>query len=520
MTEKGILRVAVNAPLFRLFDYRAPSSGGTAALPGCRVRVPFGQRRTVGLIVDVATETDVPQGKLRQATEVLDDEPLLSDDDLWMLRFVCSYYHHPIGEVAAAALPTLLRQGRPLVDKQQLISLTPRGAEVEIGELERRAPRQCQLLALLAKRQPQTADDLDVAMPGWRRVLPALRDKDWLSVDERVVAPRAPASAEPIDGPPLNEEQRQALDAIGSVDEFHATLLHGITGSGKTEVYLRIMQDVIAAGRQVLVLVPEIGLTPQFVSRLEARLGTPPALLHSALTDTERLAAWRRARDGSAAVVLGTRSAVFTPLARPGLIVIEPKNTTLRSSSKRGSGTPPVISRSRGAKRLGIPIILGSATPSLESLQRAADGHYRRATLVARAGGAPPPHLRLIDVTRFRNDEGLSPPLLNAIGLHLDRGGQALVYLNRRGYAPTLICKRVRHDGGMSPLRFAHDRAPTRRASDLPPLWRRPADRRSLCGLRRTNAAARRRQRNASKTRSHCAFPTLRSGVSIVTRCA
>ncbi len=464
MTEKGILRVAVNAPLFRLFDYRVPPTGGTAAHPGCRVKVPFGRRRIVGLVVDVAAETDVPQGKLRQATEVLDDEPLLGADDLWMLRFVSSYYHHPIGEVAAAALPTLLRQGRPLLDKQQVVGLTPKGAAVEIGELERRAPRQCQLLALLAERHPRTADDLETAMPGWRRVLPAMQDKGWLSVNEQVFSPPAPRTVDPIDGPPLNDEQRHALAAIGDCDEFRATLLHGVTGSGKTEVYLRVMQAVIAAGRQVLVLVPEIGLTPQFVSRLEARLGTPPALLHSALTDTERLAAWRRARDGSAAVVLGTRSAVFTPLARPGLIVIDEEHDTSfkQQEGLRYSARDVALAR---AKRLSIPIILGSATPSLESLQRAADGYYQRATLAARAGGVPPPHLRLIDVNRFRNEEGLSPPLLDAIGTHLDRGGQALVYLNRRGFAPTLICNEC---GAMAECRRCDSRMTVhRRAGHL-----------------------------------------------------
>lgn len=440
MGKDAILQVAVNAPLPRLFDYLADAP----VSPGCRVRVPFGRRRETGLVIDNARQSDVPAGKLRRIDRALDEDPVFGIDELWLIRFISDYYHHPIGEVVAAALPALLRQGRPLVEKTEVASLSESAESPDFDALEARAPKQAEVVDFLRRRGRSTAGDLDAALPNWRRFRKPLLDKGLIVIREEVPETPVAIAETTVAGPTLNVEQRAALEAIRAREGFAATLLDGVTGSGKTEVYLQVMLDVIAANRQVLILVPEIGLTPQFVERLGIRLGHKPALLHSGLTDTERLDAWRRARDGSAAVILGTRSAIFAPLKNPGLIVVDEEHDTSfkQQEGLRYSARDMAIAR---AKRLNVPVILGSATPSLESLKRATDGAYAHATLSARAGGALPPHLRLVDLNRHRGNDGLSQPLTAAIEKHLGRGGQALVFLNRRGFAPTLICNECGH---------------------------------------------------------------------------
>jgi primosomal protein N' (replication factor Y) len=440
VTARGILRVAVNAPLPRLFDYLPPRDAQALPAVGSRVRIPFGQRRETGLVMAQSEASEVPPGKLRRALGVCDETPLLDEDDLWLIRFTSDYYHHPIGEVVAAALPALLRQGRPLVNETEFVEVTALGAGASGEHLARRAPRQAEVLAWLEAQGGSLRRDLDEALPAWTRVRKTLVDKGWIRISRRALTPDAKASgAEPVEGPALNAEQRRAVASLRAARGFAVTLLDGVTGSGKTEVYLQVMLDVLAAGRQVLVLVPEIGLTPQFVERLTRRLGTSPALLHSGLTDVERLDAWRLARSGAAGIVLGTRSAVFSPLAKPGLIVVDEEHDTSfkQQEGLRYSARDIAIAR---AKRLDIPVILGSATPSLDTLRRAEEGAYAHLTLTARAGGAMPPHLRLVDLNRYRSDDGLSPPLIAAIERHLERKGQALIFLNRRGFAPTLIC--------------------------------------------------------------------------------
>lgn len=441
-----VLRVAVNAPLPTLFDYRAPAAAPDAA-PGCRILVPFGRRREVGLILETATSSELPAERLRAAAQLLDEEPVFDDDTLWLIRFVAGYYHHPIGEVVAAALPAMLRQGRPLVESVDVAKLTDDGRAVDVDTIARRAPKQAAVLRWLQSEGITPLSALDAAVPAWRNARSALLKKGWIAIEAS--APDAITGTVAADPPrepglELNPEQRQAVDRIRDSSGFSTTLLDGVTGSGKTEVYLQVMASVLDAHRQVLILVPEIGLTPQFVQRLEARLGSRPALLHSGLTDVERLDAWRRARDGRARVVLGTRSAAFVPLAEPGLIIVDEEHDVSfkQQEGLRYSARDLAIAR---AKRLDIPVVLGSATPSLDSLLRVRDGAYQHVELTRRAGGALPPHLRLVDLNRYRADDGLSQPLLTGIGSHLDRGGQVLVYLNRRGFAPTLICHECGH---------------------------------------------------------------------------
>ncbi|MCH7854361.1 MAG: primosomal protein N' [Proteobacteria bacterium] len=444
MTESLILKVAINVPLTRIFDYLPAEDCVVRPRPGCRVRVPFGRRNQIGLIIDTAATSDLPHAELRRAITVLDAEPLFDANDLWLVRFVSDYYQHPIGEVVAAALPALLRQGKPLLPLQAALSLTEEGAATDAGQVAKRAPRQAALLHALQENTAVPFGTLDQKLPGWRTQRKPLLDKGWVRLEQVVdIANDRPQLSEPRPGPTLNPEQREALAALTGQTGFRTTLLDGVTGSGKTEVYMRVMQEVLGAGRQVLILVPEIGLTSQFVARLKERIGITPMLLHSGLSDSERLLAWRSARSGSAPLILGTRSAVFVPLKSPGLIVVDEEHDASfkQTEGLRYSARDVAIVR---GKHLDIPVILGSATPSLECLRRAEEGAYQHLTLTARAGGAVPPLMRLIDLHKHPLEDGLSAPLLTAIGDHIQRGHQALLFINRRGFAPTLICAECR----------------------------------------------------------------------------
>ncbi len=441
-----MLRVAINVPLSREFDYLPPAAG-PLPVPGSRVLVQFGPRRQVGLVLGHASGSDVPSGKLRRCLEILDDEPVLGAAELRLVRFTSDYYHHPIGEVVAAALPALLRQGKALHPIVESISITDIGESADVETLARRAPRQAELVETLldAGGSGLEAEQLTEALPNWRRVARALFDKGLIQrVELRSAEFDETLAPEAVPGPALNDDQLRAVAALRQSDGFGAFLVEGVTGSGKTEVYLRRMQDIIEHGRQVLVLVPEIGLTPQLVARLRKRLGIEPALLHSALTDNERLSAWRAARSGAARLVVGTRSAIFTPLANPGLIIVDEEHdqSFKQQEGLRYSARDLAIAR---AKHLGIPVVLGTATPTLEMLQHCRDGNYEHLRLPARAGGAKPPKLRLIDTVRSPVTDGLSEPLAAAAESHLKAGGQVLIFLNRRGFAPTLICSDCGH---------------------------------------------------------------------------
>ncbi|MCH9694952.1 MAG: primosomal protein N' [Gammaproteobacteria bacterium] len=449
MSDTSILKVAVNVPLSTAFDYR-PLAGTPLPEPGARVLVPFGRRQQVGLVLEHADSSEIPLEKLRRCSQLLDARPLLSANDLWLIRFTSDYYHHPIGEVAATALPALLRHGKALHPKVEMVAITSAAATADFESLRRRAPKQAELLELLvdAGDGGMDADLLTETLPNWRRVAKALREKGLLSgfesrapdYDERIVAEKA-ADHE------LNAGQSDALKSLRTSDAFAAFLLDGVTGSGKTEVYLHRMRDVIDRGLQVLVLVPEIGLTPQLVDRLRARLGIEPVLLHSGLSDIARLSAWRAARSGAARLIVGTRSAIFTPLPNAGLIIVDEEHdhSFKQQEGLRYSARDLAIAK---AKHLDIPIILGSATPTLEMLQHCRNGGYQHLLLPTRAGDAQPPQVRLIDTIRTPATDGVSEPLGAAIEKHLNAGGQALIFLNRRGFAPTLICNGCGHIAG------------------------------------------------------------------------
>ena len=417
---------------------------------GSRVLVPFGRRQQIGLVLGCSDESSLPAGKIRRCASVIDAAPLLSATDLRLIRFTSDYYHHPIGEVVAAALPALLRQGKALHPTVETIIASDLGQSQDIEAMAKRAPKQAELLEFLfdAGGNGVDADRLTEELPNWRRVAKALFEKGYIArfelrsedFDETLATAKT-------DSLVLNDDQQKAVAVLRASDRFAAYLIDGVTGSGKTEIYLQRMRDVIEQGKQVLVLAPEIGLTPQLVTRLRDRLGIEPALFHSGLTDIERLTAWRAARSGAAHLLVGTRSAVFTPLKNPGLIVIDEEHdhSFKQQEGLRYSARDLAIVR---AKHLDIPIILGTATPTLEMLQHCREGNYKHIHLPVRAGSAEPPTIRLIDTIRTPAADGISEPLREAIHDHLKADGQALIFLNRRGFAPTLICASCGHIAG------------------------------------------------------------------------
>ena len=445
----AIVRVVVDSPLRRSFDYLPPE--GPAVRAGMRVWVPFGNRLRVGVVVSLAAQSSVESSKLKRVSSVIDREPTFDVGLLHTLNWAADYYHHPLGEVIATALPKLLREGAALQASEECWSLTEVGREALAGGEPRRAPRQRQLLELLGRVSPEghengwSAAALDGASPAWREAAKALRERGWVIRGDREMTPPQGPPVTPllVPQPEPTAGQHAALEAITAADEggFHAWLLHGITGSGKTEVYLRLTARQLARQRRVLVLVPEIGLTPQLVGRFATRFPQATlAVLHSGLTDTERLAAWRSTHSGSADIVIGTRSAVFAPVRQLGLVIVDEEHD---SSFKQQEGGFRYSARDLAlvrAQREGLPIVLGSATPSLESLHNAATGRLTRLSLPQRTAAAQPPTLRLLDVRGESMHAGLSTTALCGIERHLAADGQVLVYINRRGYAPTLAC--------------------------------------------------------------------------------
>jgi primosomal protein N' (replication factor Y) len=442
MTEP-ILGVAIDAPLRRLFDYRVPPQVDAGKLvPGQRVWVPFGRRKAVGVIMEIRDRSELPEARLKHALALIDTEPVLDATLLDLLRWSAEYYRHPPGEVIAAALPVALRAGADAVATAERWTLSAAARTGQAEPISARASKLREVADFLAAHGPAGAAELGARSARWRDHLRELEKRGWVIRVREDVAAAMPSStsAAAESGPELTPEQQTAVATIETArGRFAPFVLHGVTGSGKTEVYLRAIAEVVARGEQALVLVPEISLTPQLVSRFAARFPGPLAVLHSGLTDTDRLLAWRAARAGTAPVVIGTRSAVFAPLARPGLIVVDEEHDPSYKQQEgfRYSARDLALAR---AQRHGIPVVLGSATPSLESLERVRAGRAQLLDLPNRTAGAKPPSLHLVDLRAHAATQGVATPTVLTIHRHLEAGGQVLVYLNRRGYAPTLFC--------------------------------------------------------------------------------
>lgn len=435
------LRIALPSPLRRLFDYRAtPSIPAAAWQPGVRVRVPFGSRQIIGILIETSHSTEVPPQKLREPLELLDPAPLLPAELFRLIQWTARYYQHSLGDTLSWALPALLRQGEPAVAQKKLFYQAEPQASIDDTRLSR-APRQRQALAAVLQHSHGLAHEQLSSLDIQKSSIDALLDKGMLHKDYRSTA--SPKTDQPLLAQAplnLNPEQRLAFDAIcHDLKRYQAFLLAGITGSGKTEVYLQLIEQVLQRQQQVLVLIPEINLGPQTFGRFTQRFNARVALLHSNINDRERLNAWLAARDGTADIVIGTRSALFTPFKQLGLIIIDEEHDASYKQQEglRYHARDLALYR---ARHLNIPILLGSATPSLESLHNAHSGRFALLRLSQRAGSAHPPKFFRLDVRSLPLDSGISRPLQKAITRTLADGQQVLVFLNRRGFSPVLLC--------------------------------------------------------------------------------
>lgn len=432
-----ILHVAVPSPLHTTFDYLPPE--GELPQEGVRVRVNFGHRKLVGLVVSRETKSRVCRSRLKRVIEVLDSQPLFDVSMLELLRWSSAYYHHPLGEVVMSALPSRLRRGcANAIEAEVLWVMTNAGDAQTLKHLSR-APRQQALLQVL-RQHPQGLrnSDLNRIQKGWRQAMRALSDKGLVRQSRASCLPQHKTREGRV--PPLNPQQAQVVESVlERMAGFAPMLLDGVTGSGKTEVYLKLAQSVIERGSQVLVLVPEISLTPQLVSRFRNRLSASIAVIHSGLSECQRHCAWQTAGRGEAGVVIGTRSAVFTPLLSPALIIVDEEHDSSfkQQDGFRYNARDLAVFR---ARQHAVPVLLASATPSLESLLNVQRQRYHYLSLPERAGRSQLPRLDVIDIRHQETKGGMSQALLTQIYEHLETGAQVLLFLNRRGFAPVLLC--------------------------------------------------------------------------------
>ncbi|MEJ6122056.1 primosomal protein N' [Vibrio sp. 2-Bac 85] len=444
MTQLIICRVALAIPLHKQFDYLLPAylyPEDLTSLIGSRVIVPFGggHRKQVGVITATPAQSDFAIEKLKSISQLLDQQALLSDSLYKLLNWAAVYYQHPFGDVFQQAIPTLLRKGKPATFKAQEYWKLKQ-ANSDISQLTR------------AKKQYQAAQLLQVSALSYdqlkennvsRATLNSLQEKQLVTRYEEIPASNiewAESLRELQQKPQLSTEQAIAITSVTQqLNQFKCYLLEGITGSGKTEVYLNILKAVLEKGQQALIIVPEIGLTPQTIKRFKARFNVPIYLKHSALNEQQQLETWLHAKQGSAAIVIGTRSAIFSDFKNLGLIILDEEHDASfkQQDSFRYHARDFAIKR---ASQENIPILLGSATPAFESLNNALSGRYHHLFLTHRAGNATPPRNDLINLTGLPLKSGLSPQLIELMQQHLDKNNQVILFLNRRGYAPVLMC--------------------------------------------------------------------------------
>ena len=450
-----LLQVALPVPLYRLFDYSLSDSAlDTSALPaiGSRVEVPFARQTLIGIVIAHMPMADstIPINKLKPIICSVDDEPILNTQMLALAQWLARYYHYPLGDTFSVMLPSLICQGKPL---DLLITHWRILPNVSEDNFRANAVKQKQQFDMLKLHGERGASEEVLLLEGMQR--PFLKTLEEKGLIEHYItlksAPKAVSLAKmPLD---LNDEQRLAVDAIIAAHQagkYTGFLLSGITGSGKTEVYLQAMQAVLEAGKQVLILVPEIGLTPQTRARFASRFAAQIVLLHSGMSNTYRMQGWQDCRTGHAQIVIGTRSAVLYPFANLGLIVVDEAHDVSYKQQDSLRYHAADVALYRGFQ-YNIPVVLGTATPTLEHLKLVDDGKLVEFQLTTRAGAAKPATMQLIDArlqsthqqaqdNGARFDTGLTDVLIGAIKQTLEAGYQVLIFLNRRGYAPVLLC--------------------------------------------------------------------------------
>lgn len=447
--QQNTICVAVPSPLYSTFHYLLDSSNQNTDLPqGCRVMVPFGKQKLVGVVIEDADQDKnaFAKTKLKPIIQVLDYQPIIDQTLMSLCLWIADYYHHPIGEVIQQVLPTALRKGGDTkLATQTCYQLNSEKTHSEIEDLLKRATKQRKAWEVFQTNYMMRSDELkqhNISTATIKALIEkSLIIKTPLPAHELSINEETTASSPPQ----LNGEQSEAVDAISEAfGQFAPFLLEGVTGSGKTEVYLQAIERLLEQGRQALVLVPEIGLTPQTVGRFQKRFPNKTiAVIHSGLNDNQRKQSWLLAQHGIADILIGTRSASLTPMPRLGLIVIDEEHDASfkQQEGLRYHARDTAIKR---AQLCDIPIVLGSATPSIESLYNAEHERYRLLTLKQRAAASKPTQIDLIDVRKQPLHEGLSETLIEQMQQTLARGEQAMVFINRRGYSPALIC----HDCG------------------------------------------------------------------------
>ncbi|MCL1142082.1 primosomal protein N' [Shewanella gaetbuli] len=439
------VEVALPVPLRRNFSYRVPEKSISAVKIGLRVKVPFGHQQLIGLITAISQTCDLAEHQVKPLTQVLDAQEILPKSLYNLTLWAARYYFTSQGQMLSQALPVALRKGADTAPQAiTLYKLTNQGKQAQISLLNR-APAQKRLYLAISEN-PISHEEF-ITLEFSKAALKALEDKGWVERSSQVInidlswRQQLDITEKPHK---LNKQQAVAVSILNQQQGFNCSLLEGITGSGKTEVYLSVLETVLKQGKQALILVPEIGLTPQTINRFKRRFAVNIAVMHSALTDNQRLEAWRQARSGEAAIIIGTRSALFTPMKFPGVIILDEEHD---ASFKQQEGVryhARDLAVMRGHYE-DIPVILGTATPSLETLQNALSGRYHHLSLGERAGAAQKVKQGIIDITNQPLKNGMSQSLINEMRMHLDAGNQVLLFINRRGFAPALLCHECGH---------------------------------------------------------------------------
>lgn len=433
------IRVAVPVPVYDCFDYMLSAEQYQQAEVGARVAVSFGRQNLIGIIIEkLSNDTPIdPRFKLKAISELLDEQAILDAKILSLLTWSAQYYQFPIGEVFQSALPAFLRQGKPYNLLARIWKVLDLNAEAKVTRSEKQ-----QNAYKILKLHPSGTTENILNLAGIETAtLKALEKKVIIEcvLENQDFRPQSVTLAQLPLTP--NQDQKKAIQHIlKAQNKYQAFLLDGLTGSGKTEVYLQVMQEVLKQGKQVLVLVPEIGLTPQTISRFQSRFHGHIVLLHSGLNDSKRLQAWQSAQTGKASIILGTRSAIYTPLPNLGLIILDEEHD-LSFKQQEGFRYHARDVAMYRAHLHSCPIILGSATPSIESYALVTSGKMTNLELNQRAGVALMPKIHLIDLKIAQKQNGVSQTLIDEIQKRLDKKEQVLVFLNRRGYAPVLICE-------------------------------------------------------------------------------
>lgn len=438
-SQNQIVNVALDVPLERLFDYL---SGNLSLRIGQRVEVPFGNRKMVGIVMGFSQHSDYALDKLKTISCSFDDEPILDETTFRLMRFCADYYQYPFGQALLAILPARLRQLKP-APMLRIFAYRLSPEALKCAQLQQQIPARqvVQRKLLLALQEGEkTEAQLKQLSSVWQKALMALMAQGWVEKFEWQAS--APTHF-PLNAQTLNAEQQAAVTGVlAKLSQFQAFLLYGVTGSGKTEVYMQILQQVLQKpDSQALILVPEINLTPQLEARFRQRFPHIPLVtLHSHLSDGERLHHWHQAQTGRALIVIGTRLSVFTPMPKLAIIIVDEEHDASfkQQDSMRYHARDIALVR---AQQANVPILLGSATPSLESWQNAETGKFKRMVLPQRAvENASLPSIYTLNTATLPLQNGLSQPLIQALKVRLERGEQSLLFINRRGYAPVLLC--------------------------------------------------------------------------------